>query len=308
MGLDSETRKRLEKQQYRLVGNHSAVKVCEWTKKSLVQGNPCYKEQFYGISSHRCVEMTPSLGYCNHKCVFCWRMNEKNLAISMDEIAEAELDNPVDIIDGCIRERNKLLVGFKGNDRVDQERLKEAMEPNQFAISLDGEPTLYPRISELIEELDKRGMTKFLVTNGTRPDVLAEMALPTYLYLSLDGPDEKVHNKATLPQFKGSWESVMETVELFPSLDTTRNIRLTLVKGINMVDPEGYGKLIAKAEPDYVEAKAYMLIGASRERLSLDNMPRHHEIKEFAEKVAEAAGYSIKDEKEDSRVVLLAKS
>lgn len=308
MGFDSETTQRLEKQQYRLVGKHSAVKVCEWTKKSLTTGNACYKEQFYGISSHRCVEMTPAMGYCNHKCIFCWRMNEKNLGIDMDGIAEAELGEPGEIIDGCIRERNKLLLGFKGNPKVDQKRLEEAMEPNQFAISLDGEPTLYPKISELIEELDRRKMTKFLVTNGTRPDVLAKMALPTYLYLSLDGPNEKIHNKSTLPQFKGSWDRVMETVDLFPNLDTTTNIRLTLVKGINMVDPEKYGEIVKRAQPNFVEVKAYMLVGASRERLTLDNMPRHNEVQEFAKKVAEAAGYSIKDEKEDSRVVLLAKS
>jgi len=308
MSFDEATKKRLEKQQYRLIGNHSAVKVCEWTKKSLTEGNACYKEQFYGISSHRCVEMTPAMGYCNHKCIFCWRMNEKNLGISMDGIEEGELDEPEKIIEGCIEERNKLLVGFKGNEKVDQERLEEALNPNQFAISLDGEPTLYPKISELIEELDKRNMTKFLVTNGTRPDVLAKMTLPTYLYLSLDGPDEKTHNRAVLPQFKGSWDRVMETVDLFPSLDTTKNIRLTLVKGINMIDPDGYGKIILRASPDYVEVKAYMLVGASRERLTLDNMPRHEEVKSFAEKVAEVSGYSVKDEKEDSRVVLLSKN
>jgi len=235
-------------------------------------------------------------------------MNEKNLGISMDGIEEGELDDPKAIIDGCIQERNKLLVGFKGNEKVDQKRLEEALNPNQFAISLDGEPTLYPKISELIEELDKRNMTKFLVTNGTRPDVLAKMTLPTYLYLSLDGPDEKTHNRAVLPQFKGSWDRVMETVDLFPSLDTTKNIRLTLVKGINMIDPDGYGKIILRASPDYVEVKAYMLVGASRERLTLDNMPRHEEVKSFAEKVAEVSGYSVKDEKEDSRVVLLSKN
>lgn len=45
----------LKKQQYGVVGRHSAVKVCEWTKKSLVTGNSCYKQKFYGIQSHRCL-------------------------------------------------------------------------------------------------------------------------------------------------------------------------------------------------------------------------------------------------------------
>jgi len=33
---------------------------------------------------------------------------------------------------------------------------KEAQEPIQFAISLSGEPTLYSKIGELIEELRRR--------------------------------------------------------------------------------------------------------------------------------------------------------
>ena len=256
MAFDKQTRELLEKQQYRLVGEHSAVKVCEWTKKSLTSGNPCYKEQFYGIKSHRCVEMTPAMGYCNHSCIFCWRMNEKNVGIEMP----VECDEPSEIIDGCIEARNKLLIGFKGHDKVEAKKFEEAMNPNQFAISLDGEPTLYPKISDLIQELNKRKFTSFLVSNGTKPGVLSKITLPTNLYLSLDAPDEKVHKKATRPLFEGSWGKVNESLELFPSLDTTKVIRLTLVKGLNMVDAEGYAKLIKKAEPDYVEAKAYMLV------------------------------------------------
>ena len=82
-------RKSLEKQGYKLIGSHSGVKLCRWTKvkiptsikaflfcmfQSMLRGRGgCYKHTFYGIESHRCMETTPSLA-CANKCVFCWRL------------------------------------------------------------------------------------------------------------------------------------------------------------------------------------------------------------------------------------------
>ena len=57
---------------YRVVGSHSGVKLCRWTKSMLRGRGGCYKHTFYGIESHRCMETTPSLA-CANKCVFCWR-------------------------------------------------------------------------------------------------------------------------------------------------------------------------------------------------------------------------------------------
>ena len=51
----------LEKQGYRIVGNNSAVKICNWTKTSLRDEGVCYKEQFYGIKSHLCAQISCSL-------------------------------------------------------------------------------------------------------------------------------------------------------------------------------------------------------------------------------------------------------
>ncbi len=65
-------RKSLEKQGYKLIGSHSGVKLCRWTKSMLRGRGGCYKHTFYGIESHRCLETTPSLA-CANKCVFCWR-------------------------------------------------------------------------------------------------------------------------------------------------------------------------------------------------------------------------------------------
>ena len=87
----------MKKQGYRFVGNHSAVKICRWTKQSLRNEGVCYKEQFYGIKAHLCCQMTPWLG-CDNKCIHCWR------AIEFDFnkiINKNKTDSPKDIIDEC---------------------------------------------------------------------------------------------------------------------------------------------------------------------------------------------------------------
>ncbi|MFV2040427.1 MAG: 4-demethylwyosine synthase TYW1, partial [Candidatus Hydrothermarchaeales archaeon] len=61
--MDEETRRLLKSQKYHLVGGHSAVKGCHWLKESLVRGRECYKAKFYGISSHRCLQMTPAVAW-----------------------------------------------------------------------------------------------------------------------------------------------------------------------------------------------------------------------------------------------------
>ncbi|MFB0543144.1 MAG: 4-demethylwyosine synthase TYW1, partial [Candidatus Bathyarchaeia archaeon] len=75
MVLPEELLRTYRKQQYQLAGGHSAVKTCHWTKESLRTGERrfCYKQKFYGIRTLRCLQMTPSLGKCLQRCLFCWR-------------------------------------------------------------------------------------------------------------------------------------------------------------------------------------------------------------------------------------------
>ena len=61
----------------------------------------------------------------------------------------------------------------------------EAAKPKHVAISYDGEPTMYRRIGELIHEFRTRGISTFVVTNGTFPERIKELQqtdnLPTQL-------------------------------------------------------------------------------------------------------------------------------
>jgi tRNA wybutosine-synthesizing protein 1 len=292
------------RQQYRIAGSHSAVKICEWTKKSLRGQGACYKQKFYGIQSHRCLQMTPSVAWCPNRCVYCWRAVERTLK---SPVKGEKVDDPGFIIDECIAQQRLLLSGFNGLDRVDKCKWKEALNPNQAAISLAGEPTAYPLISELIEEFSKRRFTTFLVTNGQYPERLEGMAEPTNLYISLDAPDRETYRKVDCPSLADFWERLNESLQLMNSFSCRKVLRLTLAKGLNMENPEGYAKLIEKAGPDFIECKGYMWVGYSRERLRKENMPLHHEVREFSEKLSELTGYPVRDEQKESRVVLLGK-
>ncbi len=305
--IPEELQKLLVKQHYHLVGRHSAVKVCEWARRSLMNQSSCYKEQFYKINSHRCLQMTPAVSWCTQKCVYCWRPVEWTIGTELKE-----WDDPNFIVEESITAQRLLLSGYGGlKDRLDPKKWKEAQNPNQAAISLAGEPTIYPMIGELIESFHNHGFeSTFLVTNGTFPDRLRDISRePTQLYLSLEAPTKELYKQLDRSIIPDGWERINETIDLFPLFKCRRAIRMTMVRGWN--DDEKllpkFAELIKKADPDFVEIKSYMCVGYSRKRLTLDNMLSHAEIIGIAKKLGEKIGFELKDSKEDSRVALLKK-
>jgi len=180
MVVDS-VKDRLEKQHYRIVGGHSACKICDWTRKSLRNKGVCYKEKFYNIKSHQCCQMTPCLT-CPNSCVYCWR----DVSMLTGKQFTGRSDDPKEIIKGCIAGQRNLINGFPGDSNLNMLKFKEAQDPKYFAISLSGEPTLYPKLGELIKELSKMKKCSFLVTNGLFPENIKKLdPLPTQLYISI---------------------------------------------------------------------------------------------------------------------------
>ncbi|KAK2988723.1 hypothetical protein RJ640_020988 [Escallonia rubra] len=99
----------LEKQGYKIIGSHSGVKICRWTKSQLRGRGGCYKHSFYGIESHRCMEATPSLA-CANKCVFCWRHHTNPVGKSW----QWKMDDPLDIVNSAIDLHTKMIKQMKG--------------------------------------------------------------------------------------------------------------------------------------------------------------------------------------------------
>lgn len=291
LSFSSEQKKDLEKKHYGIVGNHSAVQICDWTKRSLRNEDECYKHWFYGVETFTCAQITPNALWCDQNCIFCWRPAENMLR---KEIKET-VDSPKEIIDNVLKQKWKLLVGFKGFNNVSKKKLEIALNefPSHWAISLSGEPTLYPKLPELIKEIRKHKEVKsvFLVTNGQNPEMIKrlkkEKALPTQLYISLNAFDNESYKKINKGIKNDGWKKLLTSLKLLKSLKTRTVIRLTLIKGLNTSKEqlEELAKLIELSQADFVEIKAYMHIGYSRQRLEMQNMPTHLEIKKYAKQM-----------------------
>jgi tRNA wybutosine-synthesizing protein 1 len=283
--------------------NHTAAQTCGWTANALRGEGRCYKNHFYGIQSHRCIQMTPVVK-CNERCVFCWRDHAGHAY----ELGDVEWDDPDAVAEASIELQRKLLSGFGGNDDVPERVFEEAMKPRHVAISLDGEPTLYPYLPELIEAFHDRGITTFLVSNGTRPEII-ERCDPTQLYISVDAADRKTFREVVNPVEDDAWERLVDTLDVLAAKDETRTVlRTTLLAGRNTHRPAWYAAMYDRADADFVELKAYMHVGNSRDRLDRNVMPEHEEVVAFSESVQKhLPTHPVLKEVKASRVALLAR-
>ena len=302
---------RLVNQKYAVVGEHSAAKLCHWAGESLRGQGECYKSRFYGISSHRCLQCTPVLQFCNHACVFCWRMMPER--DKYGDVKGFEWNGAGDIADGLVKAQRTLVAGFGGNPKVKRELYLEALTPKHVALSLTGEPTMYPKMDKLLADFHARGMTTFVVTNGTLPEAVAIWkVLPTQFYVSMVAPNEKVYRRFIRPSTPGLWKKYLRTLGMMPGIGkkTRTVLRMTIARGVNDCDMEGYAAQIKLAQPHYVEVKSMVYVGGARspERgLALESMLSIDEIECIANKLADATGYRFTDTHVPSRVVLLCR-
>lgn len=293
--------KELEKQQYRMVGDHSAVKVCGWTKNMLRGQGGCYKFKFYGIRSHQCMQMTSSM-HCANRCTFCWR-GEK---APVQKKWSGKVDDVDDVIDLSSKAHEKLLLGFGGHDKVSKMLFSQSKEIRHVALSLTGEPIAYPKINELLEEFHQRKISTFLVTNAQYPEQIAKIKNITQFYISVDAPNKVKLKEIDRPLFPDFYERLLKSLDYMREAAYRTCIRLTMVKGQNDLDIAGYKQLIERGSPDFIEVKGYMHVGASREFLERENMPLHSEVDEFTQELIDALeDYDIVSEHKPSRVLCL---
>ena len=304
------TKSKLLKAKYG-VYNHSAVELCHWTKKSFADEGNCYKHKFYGISTHRCMEMTPTAMNCENRCVYCWRPTEFYDTLQMPSHL---VDEPDVIVNNLIKERERLLSGFYGNQKNDKKKLDESLLPTHYAISLSGEPTMYPKLPQLIKYLKSLKATRsiFLVTNGQEPAMLRRLddedALPTQLYLSTNATNRKMFHLINRPRHKDAWERWCESLEFLANARTRTVLRMTMIRGFNeeISNAKDFAQIVSRANPHFVEIKSYMHIGMSVQRLEKNNMLEMSEIRNFVDYlVNKLPSFFIMDESEISRIVVL---
>ena len=230
------------------------------------------------------------------------------------KMPEDKVAKPEVIVANLMEERRKLIMGHYGDPKQDKKKLDESLFPTHFAISLSGEPTMYPKLPQLIKYLKSLPETKsiFLVTNGQEPEMLQRLqdedALPTQLYLSTNAPNEEVFQIINRPRYKDSWKRWNYSLEMLSKINTRIVIRITLIRDYNSKDeliPE-FAHMLKRANPHFIEVKSYMHIGRSTNRLEYSNMLEMSEVRHFASELTNKSGtFSVMDESIVSRIVVL---
>lgn len=230
----------------------------------------------------------------------------KSFALREDllEQARASFDSSKDLVERLVASREDII-----NVHL------EAANPKHVAISYDGEPTMYTRLGELISEFRKRGISTFVVTNGTFPERIRALqaagTLPTQLYVTTAAPDKETYLrvcssvKPYFPAHEGHWERLNKTLGMLSTLDCRTVIRITSVRGVNMINPEGYRSIVRNANPSFLEVKGFSISGNApriSERLGTTSLgykdpsllknalryaPTHEEMLNFAKAISD---------------------
>ncbi|KAG6039819.1 hypothetical protein E4U41_002065 [Claviceps citrina] len=309
---NSPTYAALTKQGYSIVGSHSGVKICRWTKSALRGRGSCYKYSLYGINSHQCMETTPSLS-CSNKCVFCWRHGTNPVGTTWRWV----VDPPEMIFQGVKEGHYKKIKMMRGVPGVRAERYAEALRIRHCALSLVGEPIFYPHINEFLAMLHAERISSFLVCNAQHPDQLAALKAVTQLYVSIDASNKDSLRKIDRPLHRDFWERFQRCLDILREKRFRHRtvFRLTLVKGFNVEDEaEGYAQLVERGLPCFVEVKGVTYCGTSTSSnagLSMSNVPFYWEVCEFVKALEKrlkdkGLGYGIAAEHAHSCCILLA--
>ncbi|KAM3615604.1 uncharacterized protein V6R79_004923 [Siganus canaliculatus] len=296
-------REALTKQGYKLIGSHSGVKLCRWTKSMLRGRGGCYKHTFYGIESHRCMETTPSLA-CANKCVFCWRHHTNPVGTEW----RWKMDPAEKILQDALEKHQNMIRQFRGVPGVKPERYEEGLAAKHCALSLVGEPIMYPEINTFIRLLHSHHISSFLVTNAQFPQEIRSLEPVTQLYVSVDASTKESLKKIDRPLFKDYWPRFLDSLRALGEKRQRTVYRLTLVKAWNVEEMQSYSELIALGQPDFVEVKGVTYCGeSSASSLTMANVPWHQEVVSFVQQLADMLPqYEIACEHEHSNCLLIA--
>ena len=237
----------------------------------------------------------------------------KNAAVIFEKEDRFSLQK--DLIDGALSSPETLIERLVASRKDIIDVHLEAANPKHVAISYDGEPTLYARIGELISEFRKRNISTFVVTNGTFPERIALLqetgSLPTQLYVTLAAPDKETYLKVCssvkpyFPVHEDHWERLNKTLGMLSSLDCRTVIRITSVRGVNMIRQLGYREIVQRSKPSFLEVKGFSISGNApriSERLgetdlgyknhdllknALKYAPTHEEMVDFARNISD---------------------
>jgi len=153
---------------------------------------------------------------------------------------------------------------MKGVPGVIKERLEEAFTVRHCALSLVGEPIIYPYINEFIDLLHEREISSFLVTNAQFPDKIDAVKPVTQLYVSVDAATKDSLKKVDRPLFADFWERFLASLDSLGKKGQRTVYRLTLIKEWNVEEIQSYAELMERGRPSFIEIKGVTYCGTSK--------------------------------------------
>eukprot|EP00731_Ephydatia_muelleri_P023216 Em0015g799a len=217
-------------------------------------------------------------------------------------------DNADDILREALENHYQMIKQFRGVPGVQADKLAEGMNAQHCALSLVGEPIMYPKINDLVRLLHQKKISTFLVTNAQFPDAIRALIPVTQLYVSVDAGSKEELKRIDRPLFRDFWQRYLDSLEALGEKSQRTVYRLTLVKDWNVDQLEGYISLVKRGDPDFIEVKGVTYCGESKaSTLTMVNVPWHEEVMEFVSQfVGHLSDYEVACEHEHSNCVLIA--
>ncbi|NP_001399109.1 S-adenosyl-L-methionine-dependent tRNA 4-demethylwyosine synthase TYW1B isoform 3 [Homo sapiens] len=101
----------------------------------------------------------------------------------------------------------------QGVPGVKAERFEEGMTVKHCALSLVGEPIMYPEINRFLKLLHQCKISSFLVTNAQFPAEIRNLEPVTQLYVSVDASTKDSLKKIDRPLFKDFWQQFLDSLK-----------------------------------------------------------------------------------------------
>uniref|UniRef100_U3J7S4 Radical SAM core domain-containing protein n=1 Tax=Anas platyrhynchos platyrhynchos TaxID=8840 RepID=U3J7S4_ANAPP len=182
------------------------------------------------------------------------------------------------------------------------------MTAKHCALSLVGEPIMYPEINRFLKLLHQHNISSFLVTNAQFPDEIRNLEPVTQLYVSVDASTKESLKRIDRPLFKDFWQRFLDSLKALSEKQQRTVYRLTLVKAWNVDELRAYADLVSLGKPDFIEVKGVTYCGeSSASSLTMANVPWHEEVVRFVQELVELIpDYEIACEHEHSNCLLIA--
>jgi wyosine [tRNA(Phe)-imidazoG37] synthetase (radical SAM superfamily) len=200
------------------------------------------------------VDLSPDKKRCNFDCIYC----------ELDPAKPVEsYDNPP-------------------NPEEIFEEIKKAINKFRFdvlTVTSNGEPTLYPYLSELMDLIKTLNYKTLILSNSStinRPEIQETLKKFDIVKLSLDSADEKTFKKIDRPHKNVKLQEIIEGMKKFRKIyDKELIVEILVVKGINDKEEEFFklNDVLKEIKPDRVDIStidrppAYNVEPVSEERL-----------------------------------------